>query len=62
MFFFPSAAYFVVDEPQTNTQWVNNVPNLVTWTKGLRDGVGSFDLQMTQKNVDGVTLVALNSE
>lgn len=45
-----------------NTQWVNNVSNLVSWTKGVGDGITGFDIEMTRLSEDGLTLIARNGE
>ncbi|KAF8814376.1 hypothetical protein BYT27DRAFT_7156889 [Phlegmacium glaucopus] len=55
-----ASAYFIVQEPQSNRQWVNNGQNLVTWTKGLKDGINGFDIEMARMSHDGLTLVAKN--
>ena len=54
------AAYFLVDEPRRDTQWMNNQPNLVQWQKGLLDGVNGFDVELARLNTDGLLLVAMN--
>jgi hypothetical protein len=54
------SGYFIIENPEMNTQWVNNVSNLVAWTKGVADGVDGFDIEMTRLSEDGLTLVARN--
>lgn len=53
-------AYFIIDEPHRDTQWVNNQANLIQWKKGLLDGIEGFDIEMARLTVDGLTLVAKN--
>jgi len=55
-----SANYFIIDEPQASAQWSNNAANLVTWEKGLQDGINGFDVEMARLSTDGLTLVARN--
>lgn len=54
------AAYFLVDEPHLDTQWMNDQANLVQWRKGLLDGVNGFDVELARLNTDGLLLVAMN--
>ena len=54
--------YFVISEPAAQREWVNNAPNLVTWSKGLLDGVNGFDVEMARMSTDGLVLVARNGE
>lgn len=56
------ASYFVISEPQLNTQWVNGGTNLVSWEKGLLDGINGFDVELARLSQDGLTLVARNGE
>jgi hypothetical protein len=56
----PIVAYFLIDEPHRDTQWVNNQANLIQWRKGLLDGVNGFDVEMARLSTDGLTLVAKN--
>lgn len=56
------AAYFVIQSPGNTTQLVNNVANVITWTKGVDDGIFGFDLEMTRMSVDGLFLIARNGE
>ena len=55
-------AYFIIEQPQSSTQWVNNVPTLITWSKGVGDGVTMFDLEMTSMSQDGLSLIARNGK
>ncbi|KAF9529943.1 hypothetical protein CPB83DRAFT_851873 [Crepidotus variabilis] len=55
-----TSAYFIIDEPALNRQWPNNAVNLVTWSKGVLDGVNGFDVEMAQMGQDGLRLVARN--
>ncbi|KAF8188724.1 hypothetical protein BJ912DRAFT_926333 [Pholiota molesta] len=55
-----SASYFVITEPQAQTQWVNGGSYLVSWSKGLLDDVYGFDVELTRLSNDGLTLVAMN--
>lgn len=52
------AAYFVISEPSTGKQWANGVANPVQWTKGLLDGVSSFDIELARTNKDGILYLA----
>ncbi|KAF7359467.1 hypothetical protein MSAN_01289400 [Mycena sanguinolenta] len=54
------SAYFVATAPQLNDQWANGQTRLVAWTKGVNDGVTSFDIEMSRLSADGLTLVAKN--
>lgn len=54
------AAYFIVTEPTINTQWKNGQNNVVTWSKGLKDGISAFDIEMSRLSSDGLTLIAKN--
>ncbi|KAJ6500339.1 hypothetical protein C8R45DRAFT_977330 [Mycena sanguinolenta] len=55
-----ASAYFVATAPQLNDQWANGQTRLVAWTKGVNDGVTSFDIEMSRLSTDGLTLVAKN--
>jgi hypothetical protein len=55
-----ASAYFIIESPANNTQFVNNVTNPITWTKGVDDGIFGFDLEMTRMGVDGLFLIARN--
>ena len=56
------AAYFIIESPGNNTQLVNNVTNVITWAKGVDDGIFGFDLEMTRMSVDGLFLIARNGQ
>lgn len=55
-----TSGYFIIDEPAAKQEWVNNAANLVSWSKGLLDGIGGFDVEMARMSTDGLTLVARN--
>jgi len=55
-----ASAYFVLLNPANGTQLVNNATNAITWTKGARDGIFGFDLEMTRMSKDGLFLIARN--
>ena len=59
---FSFAAYFIIQNPGNSTQLVNNVANVISWTKGAGDGIMGFDLEMTRMSVDGLFLIARNGE
>jgi hypothetical protein len=42
----------------TGTQWANGQPNLLTWQKGLLDGIRAFDVELTRLSTDGILYVA----
>jgi hypothetical protein len=48
----------MIMEPVSSTTWVNGAANLVSWTKGLLDGIDTFDIEMARLNQDGLTFVA----
>ena len=54
------ANYFVITAPAAQSQWQNNVANLVSWEKGVLDDVYGFDVEMARMSTDGLTLVARN--
>ncbi|KAJ6606652.1 hypothetical protein DFH09DRAFT_1120866 [Mycena vulgaris] len=54
------SAYFVVTAPQLHDQWANGETRMVSWSKGARDGISSFDIEMSQLSTDGLTLIAKN--
>ncbi len=56
------AGYFLINEPAAQREWANNAANLVTWSKGLLDGVDGFDVEMARMSTDGLMLVARNGE
>jgi len=53
-----TSAYFIITEPTSSSVWVNGAVNLISWTKGLMDGVDTFDVEMTRLSQDGLTFVA----
>ncbi|KAK0459958.1 uncharacterized protein EV420DRAFT_1478506 [Desarmillaria tabescens] len=53
-------SYFTIKEPQGSTQWLNNAVNVLSWEKGVWDGLTFFDIEMTRLNVKGITYVAFN--
>jgi len=55
-----ASSYFVVNTPSSNVAWVNGQSNLMTWTKGVQDGVEAFDLEMARLTVDGLIYVGMN--
>ncbi|KAF8147703.1 hypothetical protein B0H34DRAFT_669357 [Crassisporium funariophilum] len=54
------SGYFIIDEPQKGREWSNNAANLVSWKKGLLDGINGFDVEMARMSQDGLTLIARN--
>jgi len=55
-----SANYFIISSPAAQSQWQNNVANLITWEKGVLDDIYGFDVEMARMSTDGLTLVARN--
>jgi len=53
-------AYFVVTAPTKGTQWVNGQTNVISWEKGLLDGIEGYDIELTRLSADGLILVAKN--
>lgn len=53
-----TSAYFVITEPTSSTVWVNGAASLISWKKGLLDGVDTFDIEMTRLSQDGLTFIA----
>ncbi|KAK0190393.1 hypothetical protein F5146DRAFT_930846, partial [Armillaria mellea] len=53
-------AYFTIKEPQESTQWLNNAVNVLSWEKGIWDGLTFFDIEMVRLNTVGITHVAFN--
>lgn len=53
-------AYFIVNEPSLGRQWTNGGANLVSWTKGVLDGIAGFDVEMARMGTDGLQLIARN--
>jgi hypothetical protein len=50
----------VVSEPALGRSWANGVANPLQWSKGLRDGVPNFDIEMARMTTDGISYVARN--
>ncbi|EKM52234.1 uncharacterized protein PHACADRAFT_260468 [Phanerochaete carnosa HHB-10118-sp] len=50
--------YFIITQPAAGTQWANGAANLVTWTKGVGDGIDGVDIEMSRMSVDGLFFVA----
>jgi len=50
--------YFIITSPSTGSQWANGSPNVLTWVKGVDDGVDAFDLEMSRLSQDGLFLIA----
>ena len=55
-------AYFVVSEPNRDSQWVNGLAHPVRWTKGVLDGITMLDVELARLTQDGLTFVARNGE
>jgi hypothetical protein len=55
-----SASYFEITNPAPGVQWVNDGVNVITWDKGLRDGINGFDVEMARMSQDGLMLLARN--
>ncbi|KIK52406.1 hypothetical protein GYMLUDRAFT_77820 [Collybiopsis luxurians FD-317 M1] len=51
-------AYFLINEPASSTQWSNGAANLISWTKGLEDGIDAFDVELARLSDDGLIFVA----
>ncbi|KAI0920705.1 hypothetical protein AcW1_002373 [Taiwanofungus camphoratus] len=52
------ANYFIITEPTTGVQWANGQSNLVSWSKGLLDGIDTFDIELQRLSVDGLSYIA----
>lgn len=52
------ANYFMVTAPSSGTQWANGAANLVSWVKGLEDGVDGVDIEMSRLSQDGIIYIA----
>lgn len=50
----------MVKEPQEGAQWFNSAVNVLSWEKGVWDGVTHFDVEMTRLSEDGITYIAYN--
>jgi hypothetical protein len=53
-----ASAYFIINNPTDKSPWVNGATNLAKWTKGLHDGVFSFDIELARLSHEGLTFVA----
>lgn len=49
---------FVITQPTAGTQWANGAANVVSWVKGVGDGVDAVDIEMSRLSQDGLTFVA----
>ena len=49
---------FKILQPAAGTQWANGAANLVTWTKGVGDGIDGVDIEMSRISQDGLIFVA----
>ena len=54
----PILAYFIINEPDSSSQWSNGASNLISWTKGLEDGIDAFDVELARLTDDGLIFVA----
>ncbi|KAG2361103.1 hypothetical protein BDR07DRAFT_1334972 [Suillus spraguei] len=54
----PVQAYFVVNQPGSSTSWKNGSPYPVSWTMGLKDGIDTFDIEITRLSRVGIYFVA----
>ncbi|KAN0090747.1 hypothetical protein V8E55_004313 [Tylopilus felleus] len=54
------AQYFIVNQPSASTSWANGSPYPFSWTKGLLDGIDTFDVELTRLHEDGLIYVAQN--
>jgi len=52
------AQYFIVNQPAASASWANGSPYPFAWTKGLLDGIDTFDIELTRLSEDGLILVA----
>lgn len=55
-------ADFIVNQPAAGTVWQNGNANLVTWTKGVLDGIDGLDVEMSRLSQDGLIYVARDGE
>ncbi|KAF4569581.1 hypothetical protein EYR40_008559 [Pleurotus pulmonarius] len=53
-------AYFVVTSPAEGTVWHVGAANPITWSKGVMDGINSFDIEMNRMSGDGLHFIARN--
>ncbi|KAF9222749.1 hypothetical protein BS17DRAFT_783332 [Gyrodon lividus] len=51
------AQYFIVNQPGASSSWATDSPYPVSWTKGLLDGIDTFDIELTRLHADGLYLV-----
>lgn len=58
----PFAAYFIINEPTSSSEWSNGAANVVSWTKGLDDGIDAFDIEIARLTDDGLLFVARDGE
>ncbi|KAH7927612.1 hypothetical protein BV22DRAFT_1031670 [Leucogyrophana mollusca] len=54
------AQYFIVNQPGASSTWKNGAAYPVSWTKGLLDGIDTFDIELTRLSQDGLIYVAMN--
>ncbi|KAG8213572.1 hypothetical protein J3R82DRAFT_10228 [Butyriboletus roseoflavus] len=50
--------YFIINQPSASSSWANGSPYPFSWTKGLLDGLNSFDVELTRLHEDGLFLIA----
>ena len=53
-----SKSDFIVNQPAASASWANGSPYPFSWTKGLLDGIDTFDIELTRLSEDGLILVA----
>jgi hypothetical protein len=53
-----SSGYFVINQPSAGTQWSNGAVNAISWTKGLLDGIDTFDVELARLGTEGLIFVA----
>lgn len=53
-----SSVDFVVTAPTKGGQWANGAANVVSWIKGVGDGVDAFDIEMSRLTQDGIFYIA----
>lgn len=53
---------FIINQPSASTSWANGSPYPISWTKGLLDGIGTFDIELTRLHEDGLIFVAHNGK
>ncbi|KAJ3758490.1 hypothetical protein EV360DRAFT_94621 [Lentinula raphanica] len=53
-----ASSYFIINEPTSSSQWSNGASNLISWTKGLEDGIDAFDVELARLTDDGLIFVA----